>query len=430
MKVLFSAIGSTDPISNCADGGMLHICRVYRPDKVYLYLSKEMCIYHDMDDRYRESIRLLGMDLKWECEIVVIRDEAMENVQVFDAFINAFEQIVSDIREKDQPEEILLNVSSGTPAMKCSLQIISMLWNNIKAIQVSTPKKSSNDQHEDKKTYDLELQWECNNDRQENFTNRCSVSDAKHLMDRIRKENIQKYIQAYDYEAAKTMAQTLYKPPSQEFWDCLDIAIERNRLNLQHVNGMRKHYGIGDWFPIVRDREMEEYEYLLAMQAKLWRKQYIDFIRDVTPIFFSLAEKVLKKHCGLSFQDIGNQNKDGVWCISAAKLRKKGIKPDSRWGDYTNISSYNILKIMEQVCNEPELLKLMKNIRTVEREIRNLAAHQIVGVTRAWIVRKTKFQPEKIMDMLFELAKYAGLHISGENRKVYQVMNEKLQGLL
>lgn len=218
MRVLFSAIGSTDPISNCADGGMLHICRVYKPDKVYLYLSKEMCIYHDMDDRYRKSIHLLGADLGWHCEIEIIRDETMENVQIFDAFIDVFEKIVNEIREKDQPEELLLNVSSGTPAMKCSLQIISMLWNNIQAIQVSTPLKSSNVRHEDKKTYDLELQWECNDDRCEDFINRCIVSDAKRLLDRIRKENIQKYIQAYDYEAAETMARTLYIQPSDEFW--------------------------------------------------------------------------------------------------------------------------------------------------------------------------------------------------------------------
>ncbi len=430
MRVLFSAIGSTDPISNCADGGMLHICRVYKPDKVYLYLSKEMCIYHDMDDRYRKSIHLLGADLGWHCEIEIIRDETMENVQIFDAFIDVFEKIVNEIREKDQPEELLLNVSSGTPAMKCSLQIISMLWNNIQAIQVSTPLKSSNVRHEDKKTYDLELQWECNDDRHEDFINRCIVSDAKRLLDRIRKENIQKYIQAYDYEAAETMAKTLYIQPSDEFWGCLDIAIARNKLNLQYLNGVRKKYEVEDWFPIVRAREMEEYEYLLAMQAKLWRKQYIDFIRDVTPIYFSFSEKVLKRHGGLSFSDIGNQNMDGVWCLSIEKLRANNIKPDKRWGNYTNISSYNILKIMQQACSDQKLLKLLKDIRTVEREVRNLAAHEIVGVTRSWIVRRTKFQPETIMDMLFCLAKYAGLHITAENREAYRVMNRKLQDLL
>ena len=52
-KILFSPIGGTDPISNFRDGAMLHICRIYKPDIVYLYLSKEMCEFQKKDDRYR-----------------------------------------------------------------------------------------------------------------------------------------------------------------------------------------------------------------------------------------------------------------------------------------------------------------------------------------------------------------------------------------
>ncbi|TGY97295.1 hypothetical protein E5329_05135 [Petralouisia muris] len=430
MKVLFSAIGSTDPISNCADGGMLHICRVYHPDKIYLYLSKEMCKYHDMDDRYCKAVRLLEEEMEWQCEIEVIRDETMENVQIFDAFIISFEKIISAIREKDQPEQLYLNVSSGTPAMKCSLQIISMLWNNIQAIQVSTPQKSSNKYHEDKDSYDLAVQWECNEDRKEGFENRCSVSDAKYLLDRIRKENIHKYLEVYDYEAAKMMANTLSVQPSKQFLDCLNLAIERNRLNLKFVNGMRGKCQVSDWFPIVQDREMKEYEYMLSMQTKLWKRQYMDFIRDITPIFFSLSEKVLKKYCKLRFEDIGKKNREGVFCLSLDKLRTQKIKPQERWGNHTNISSFVIFKIMEQKCKEERVLELMKNIRTVEREVRNLAAHEIVGVTKGWIKNRTKFEPEQIMDMLFTFGKYAGLDISAEDRKIYNTMNEHLWELL
>ena len=51
--ILFSPVGGTDPISlsNCHDGSLLHICRNYRPDKVILYMSKEMLDYQEADDR-------------------------------------------------------------------------------------------------------------------------------------------------------------------------------------------------------------------------------------------------------------------------------------------------------------------------------------------------------------------------------------------
>lgn len=40
-KILFSPVGGTDPIKYFKDGLMLHICRHYQPDVVYLYLSHE-----------------------------------------------------------------------------------------------------------------------------------------------------------------------------------------------------------------------------------------------------------------------------------------------------------------------------------------------------------------------------------------------------
>ena len=45
--ILFSPVGGTDPISttNCYDGALLHISRVYRPDKIVMYMSKEMLDY-------------------------------------------------------------------------------------------------------------------------------------------------------------------------------------------------------------------------------------------------------------------------------------------------------------------------------------------------------------------------------------------------
>ena len=62
-KILFSPIGGTDPISNFRDGAMLHICRIYKPDIVYLYLSKEMCEFQEKDDRYRYCLEQLGKKL-------------------------------------------------------------------------------------------------------------------------------------------------------------------------------------------------------------------------------------------------------------------------------------------------------------------------------------------------------------------------------
>ena len=63
-RVLFSPIGTTDPIRDCYDGGCLHIVRHYRPQKVVLYLTKQMAKLEDKDQRFSKSIHSIDKDIE------------------------------------------------------------------------------------------------------------------------------------------------------------------------------------------------------------------------------------------------------------------------------------------------------------------------------------------------------------------------------
>ena len=41
-RILFTFAGNTDPTRGGHDGPIIHICRHYSPDKIYLILTKEM----------------------------------------------------------------------------------------------------------------------------------------------------------------------------------------------------------------------------------------------------------------------------------------------------------------------------------------------------------------------------------------------------
>ena len=41
MKILFSCMGTSDPVRGYRDGPMLHIIRHYRPDRICVFLSDE-----------------------------------------------------------------------------------------------------------------------------------------------------------------------------------------------------------------------------------------------------------------------------------------------------------------------------------------------------------------------------------------------------
>lgn len=106
---LFSPIGNTDPVKYFYDGSMLHICRYYKPDVVYLYLSKEMMEYHRTDNRYVRSIELLGKKLNHIFEVHIIENDQMVNVQQYDVFYKEFRSIISDIeREKGKMTDFWL----------------------------------------------------------------------------------------------------------------------------------------------------------------------------------------------------------------------------------------------------------------------------------------------------------------------------------
>src|SRR5699024_2469561 len=111
-RILFSPVGGHDPIANYHDGALIHICRVYRPDKVYLYLSQEMLERSRLDDRYRISLAKLREQLHGGMEeIHLIERDELKEVQRFDTFYTDFDQILHRIREENPESELLLNLS-------------------------------------------------------------------------------------------------------------------------------------------------------------------------------------------------------------------------------------------------------------------------------------------------------------------------------
>ena len=137
-RILFSPVGGTDPIKYCSDGSMLHICRHYQPDEVVLYLSKEMTEKHREDNRYVKCIELLGELLHHNFLVRVIENPEFVDVQKYDVYYEIFHDEIKKISEQMTAEdELLVNMASGTPAMKSALLIMATLAEyRFKAIQV------------------------------------------------------------------------------------------------------------------------------------------------------------------------------------------------------------------------------------------------------------------------------------------------------
>lgn len=407
--VLFSSVGTTDPISENHDGPVLHICRKYKPTKVYLYLSKEMCELHLKDDRYRDALERLGSLLSHKFEIHCIERPELREVQVFDTFYNEFENEIARIKKENPEATILLNVSSGTPAMKSALQFIAALSDGTCIpIQVSTPNQKSNPRRDDIHKYDKELYWLCNEDN-ENYKDRCGISSTLNLMEKIKKEIIKRHIDVYDYHAALTVAEGM-NSISEKTVNLLNLACNRILLKQPEVDRLRTLFE-EQIIPVVNGELRKIVEYLLWLDVKLKRHEYSDFIRGITPIVVNVLDLYCEKQLGICIKKyckrISTRGND-VYMLTRGELGKteegKGILAvlDDQFKPFCNTfySAAHLTVIINNYSKDEKFIEKVNLLRTVEESVRNIAAHEIIYIDEEFIKKRCDISTKQIMDAL------------------------------
>ncbi|WP_415859824.1 type III-A CRISPR-associated CARF protein Csm6, partial [Mycobacterium tuberculosis] len=133
--ILFSPIGTADPITALGDGPMLHIVRHYRPIVVVLFLSAEIAAFENADRRYSAAITRLAPET--DVRIVTYTNPSVHR---FDLFVPVFRNHLVELSAEFPDRTILLNTSSGTPAMQAALVAINVFGiPRTTAVQVSEP---------------------------------------------------------------------------------------------------------------------------------------------------------------------------------------------------------------------------------------------------------------------------------------------------
>lgn len=426
--VLFSPVGGTDPIAltNCKDGSLLHICRVYKPDTVYLYMSKEILENQEKDDRYRYCLdKLAGMQSR-SMEYHVIERPSLKDVQDFDFFYHDFREIILEIMHQlDDTDILLLNISSGTPAMKSGLLVLTTLGEfQCKTIQVVTPEGGMNEHLH--KNYDVITLWELNEDNLEGFENRCREITCPTLALLKYEEIIKKHLQAYNYTAALEVAASLPEQDTEQYRYLLEMSRARILLDFGTVQKIEKKYGV-NCFPIHSGNETKYFEYALSLDVKLKRKEYVDFLRGITPIIVDMLELIIKAELGITVGDYCTISY-GVRRWDRNKLQGTKIlevlQKEFKNFEFKNIYSIHLVTLINGFSVNSELKKLVQELRSVEENIRNLAAHEIVSITEDTVKNKTGFTPKVIMDKIKLCFLYSGIKVKKEYWNSYDAMND------
>ncbi len=408
--VLFSPLGMTDPSRGLRDGAFIHICRFYKPRKVYIYMSAEICKLDALDNRYEIYLDKLCNKLGFTCEAHKIKRKDLIDVHNFEMFYDDFQKLIDGILEDNPDSTILLNLSSGTPQMKAALNIVCSLHSQkLIPIQVSTPVKKSNVDKPVGDVYDIEIEWSLNEDNTDsNPSNRCTVIKNENFQAVIKKEIIKRHINEFDYRAALDVAETIVTFLDPRIISLLKAAKHRLLQDIGAADTFARSacYSLipSQYSKILSENRLRSiFEYLLAMQIKLYNGEIGDFIRSISPVLTSLCELYLDMQCEIDVRQYYSLSGRRPVLKLSRRYLPEGLLQilDNEFGEYKDSppSAMNLLPLVLDKGRE-NVACIAKELRNVEENARNIAAHEIVSVDEQWVNNKTGHNAEDILKML------------------------------
>lgn len=388
--ILFSPVGTADPITALGDGPMLHIVRHYRPSVVTLFLSAAVADFEHTDHRYTRAIERLAPDTT-----IRIVETSHTQVHRFDLFIPEFRCLLEELAAQHPGQEILLNTSSGTPAMQSALVALNAFGiPATTAIQVPTPRSAmgSTGDRESPAGYDLDLMWEANEDNLPGAANRCFTATSAALGTMLERQNLKHLITSYDYNAATALAASAKLLPATRN---LLTGVTR-RAGLDHTEGRRRL----EKTPFAYTANPAA-EYVAALDLLKKRKQWADFARAATPaidaaLTTALAQYLPPQRYLTSDQRLDLRKVHREPTIKTV-LRHRLNAPNRGTSIYLFTGDW--LLLLEHFA-PPERHKALTPLGDFARRVRNTAAHEIVAISAEKLKNDSGLTAQELLDIL------------------------------
>jgi len=399
--VLFSPVGTSDPVRGGFDGSMLHIVRNYQPEKVYLYYSEEMQTRDLSDNKSESAIKYINEDIE------VIKIEGTSEVFSFDSFINEFNNIVNRISEENPESEIIFNISSGTPQMKSTLCLEAVTSNkNIKVVQVLTPAKGANREEPELGIgRDIITIMENNLDSLDEAENRCMEPQIQSFRYSMIKSQIKSLIDIYDYEGAMRLMDNFSNEKLSKL-----INHCRLRVNLENTEALKeiKEYNGVNLFPVSESSIARLVEYFLTLKLRQKKGQLTDMVIALNPFAIELMREYIKRILKVDLDYcLEKKRNTGEIYINSAKIKSRDANffkhlNNSFYGGFREGSSISIDFLDEAVvfyANSSRLndVKFFNNIRKINQVLRNTSAHSLNAVNEDDIFKVSRMTSTKII---------------------------------
>ena len=427
MKILISAVGTTDPISNNHDAALLHIARNYRPDKIVLVYSQEMLVKQDLINKVLLSIE--GYNPIIEIDSTILNND---EVFLFDKMYEVMGIIVQKYTNDD--DEIILNLSSGTPQIISALFALNRINDyNTQAIQVATPKKGANREYKPLADSEIDALIVENQDNSLDFVDRSIKDKSEKFSQALVKRHLRSLIASYDYQAAEAI---INRKEYNKLLSKKRIAYIREKLN-DFSRVFKNQSILSDIlsFPL-DDSQKKALNYYLMIDVLKEREHIADvLIKAKSLAEFVIEETIKKDHEGLIVFDgnLPKLNPDFPDCeailddIDKKMKKSRGIE-DTEERIFSVQSTLNLLSylnILEFYEYDSQLQTAINGILSLNGE-RNKVAHGLSEIDTRLLSRKKLKQLSENLRLL--LVDCLGIDTSYFN--YYDKQNEELIKML
>ena len=427
MKILISAVGTTDPISNNHDAALLHIARNYKPDKIVLVYSQEMLVKQDLINKVLLSIE--GYNPIIEIDSTILNND---EVFLFDKMYEVMGLIVQKYTNDD--DEIILNLSSGTPQIISALFALNRINDyNTQAIQVATPKKGANRKYKPLTDSEIDALIVENQDNSLDFVDRSIKDKSEKFSQALVKRHLRSLIASFDYQAAEAI---INRKEYNKLLSKKKIAYIREKLN-DFSRVFKNQSILSDILSFPLDESQKKaLNYYLMIDVLKEREHIADvLIKAKSLAEFVIEETIKKDHEGLIVFEgnLPKLNPDFPDCeailndIDKKMKKSRGIE-DTEERIFSVQSTLNLLSylnILEFYEYDSQLQTAINGILSLNGE-RNKVAHGLSEIDTRLLSRKKLKQLSENLRLL--LVDCLGIDTSYFN--YYDKQNEELIKML
>lgn len=221
---------------------------------------------------------------------------------------------------------------------------------------------------------------------------------------------------------------------SAEVHFLLNLMTERRELNVdfiaQNLDRCRKIEKAYQVKLLQENLEKEQVaNYIMDLEAKVRNQNIIDFVRSVSPILYRLFTSLLEAQVPELWTYIHNSKNDqyDTWKFDVLQNSSNPVaqtyvaqKRDSK------VTSQSLVEFLELTDLPADLKQVIKDLRKLEKSVRNPLAHLIKTFDEEELARTTGFSSQDFLEKIIVLAEAVGVNYEFNYLTVNQLIKDAL----